>query len=288
MIQEFEINKETIEQFEHPDWQRNIRLSTINKFKKSLKEDSFFGTLITVNKINGKFRLINGNHRLRAIKESLFKINKIKVILDIYENLTESEEKDIFSKISIESSQTLDDYLYIHKEEIPIFNKLSNFPINISIYPHKSSIRLSTFIKIVKSIRNRQLECDFSAMDRGEALNIAMEITENEFICLKKFFNLFKQSVGGIINNSLYKPIVLLPIADIFGRYFMNPYNPRHRGKGHGGWTDNDWINLFKKIMTDHIILSYAEMNTSREKMRDVRERILFLSRTKSGYARLL
>ena len=286
MIQTFVINKENIDLFEHPEWQRNIRTTNINRFKKVLLQKQFLGSLITVNKINNKFRLINGNHRIKAIKEVIDKLFEVTLVLDIYENLTEAQEREIFSKISIETPQTLDDFLYIYRTDIPYFNKISeDFPIRIVVYSYENAVRLSTITKIIKSVRNKNLEFDFKAIKREDALEILKSMKEPEFKYLYKFFELFKGVVGGVINNSLYKPIVLVPLADIYGRYVSNPFN---KVDSQVGWHENDWKKLFTKIMTDHIILSIAQMNTSREKMREVRERILFLARNKCGSSLLI
>lgn len=286
MIQEFLITKENVGIFEHPEWQRIVRETKVNKFSSAMKQGNFLNSLITVNKINGKYRLINGNHRIKAIKE-VVKDKPVKVILDIHNELNEEQEKELFSKISIETPQTVEDYLYIFKDSIPRYGELNNnFPVLISIYPHQGNVRLSTLIKVINSVRNKQLESDYRGINREKMLAIAQSITDEEMFYLRKFFDLFKISVGGIKDNYLYKPIILVPLLDIFGRYEINPF--KRNQKTRSGWGDEDWIKLFRTIKTDAIILQYAEMNTSREKMKDVRERILYLSRYKGGSSALI
>lgn len=280
VIQTFEIKKENIDLFVSPEWQRQIRESKISKFKKTILENNFMSSLITCNLKDGKYRLINGNHRIKAIKEVIGKVEKVVVVLDVHKDLSQKEEKELFSKISIETPQTLDDYLYIFRTDIPKFKELTeDMPVQIRVYSDGHAIKLSTILKIFKSVRNKQLEADFRSIDRHEHLEIAKTITDQEIAYLKKFFELFKEVVGITKENYLYKPLLLIPLVDIFGRYETNLFGKKAgKQSPSNAWDEDAWKKLFRAIKSDPILLQYVDMNTSREKMREVRDRILYLS----------
>ncbi len=272
MIQEFTITPENIKTFQTPEWNRIVRKTSVNKFELSIKNKSFHGTLLTVNKLGNKFRVINGNHRLEAIKESR---EIVKVILDIYENLSIQEEKKLFSDISIESPQTLNDYLYIYKEDIPLYKAIKNLPVNVSIYSDEKSVRFKTLLDSINSTKNESKEFDVRGLNREKALRIAKELTNEDLNMLRLFFELYREGVGiKSKDNILYKPMILIPLINLFFRRQLNAFiNSKYNRQGY----KLKWNNLFRKIKVDHIILSYAEMQTNREKMRDIRERIIYL-----------
>ncbi len=275
MIQEFVIKKDNVENFINPEWQRNIRQTNVDKFRKIIKEGNLLGTLLTVNKINGKFRLINGNHRINAIRDVIDKVTNVKVVLDIYEDLTKEEEKDLFAKISIETPLTVDDLLYINKKELKLYNKLNkDLPIKISIYRHKNNVRLKTIIDCIDASKSKNKSFDIRSIGKDRVVEVGKNINELDFEGLNKFFNLFKNSVGDVQENRFYKPIILVPLLNIFLLHHFNSTL-----KTEERMSNEQWIKLFQKILIDTILMEYSYLATSREKMIDVRERILHLNK---------
>ncbi len=272
-IMEFEITKDNIDDFVSPEWQRFTRVMRIKDFEGAIKKGNFFGTLFTVNRLDNKFRIINGNHRIKAIRSKL-KDKPIKVILEIFEGLSEEEEKEIFNKISIEIPQTLDDYLYIYRNEIPFWKMVKEkFPISISSYPFENSIRLKTIIDIYASSINDTVTFDIKAIAREKALNLSKKIDYRFYNLIYGFFELYKETIGIPKRNPFFKPVILIPILNIYIKHESNALL-----RSSERYTKENWKNLFKKIIIDPVLIQYSLLNTSREVMKDVRERILHIS----------
>ena len=80
-------------QTKKPGWQRDLYRSNVNKFINHIKNGTFNQSLITVSNRNKKFVILDGQHKLEAIKETA---TSFKMDLCIYEDLTEEEEVDIY------------------------------------------------------------------------------------------------------------------------------------------------------------------------------------------------
>ncbi|MAG92007.1 hypothetical protein CMO83_05000, partial [Candidatus Woesearchaeota archaeon] len=70
---------------------RNIAKSTVNSIFDGLINNKHFDSSFVVNKDNGKFRLIDGNHRYEAIVKYLAANpeNRVEVTLHVYKELDE-------------------------------------------------------------------------------------------------------------------------------------------------------------------------------------------------------
>jgi len=96
----YEINNITINEFQTMERARILRIEKIRELKSMIINANHFDSPIIINDIQTKKRIIDGQHRLTAIKEILkenpdFVIN---VLLVVYQNLGRDEEKEIFTR----------------------------------------------------------------------------------------------------------------------------------------------------------------------------------------------
>ena len=137
------VDESNVAQFVKPNYCRNIRKSIVEKIMASFAEMRHFDDPIVVNKIDSTYRIIDGNHRFTAVKDYIEKNpgTSVEVPLSIYENLTELEKKDIFDMLSDVAKQTLNDFIKIHFDEVPIFKRVERqFPISVNIYSSQEAI----------------------------------------------------------------------------------------------------------------------------------------------------
>lgn len=176
----FDINSETIKEFELMARARMVRKSKVHELKRMIASGDHFDSPIIINDTSTKKRIIDGQHRLSAIRELIeeHKEFSISVLLIAYKDLSHSEEKEIFTKWNSGSRQTSDDFLQIYTDDIPIFGWLNEKGI-ISIYHEKGKIKfknlvqpyiqakannihesvaLSTFIDEAKKLKKEDLE----------------------------------------------------------------------------------------------------------------------------------
>lgn len=287
MMEKFRITSDNVNKFVAPPWQRLKRTSGIYKFVKLIEEGNFFDmSTLTVNKVNGTYRIINGSHRIEAIKIYLKRQEGrfVDVHLDLHEGLTTMEEKEIFDKISTETPQSIDDYIFIHKDEIKLYEWVKkSFPVSVGVYQYVNGIRFRQLIIALES--SEKTDRVFVTSSRREhLLSFAKMVKEEEYRELYKFFEIYKKTIGGVKGNNMYKPNVLTPLLNI---YLINTRRDVMMNKI-TRWSDEHWADLFRKMSIDHIILSYAQNVTSREKLYDVRERILHLANRLRGRGGLI
>ena len=100
-----EIDKVSINRFFiYEEERRKIRLgkvkSIVAQFSNKDNKKQHFDAPLVVNEINNKQNIIDGNHRIEAIKEQILRDKqfKIKLWMAIYRDLTREQEREIYHK----------------------------------------------------------------------------------------------------------------------------------------------------------------------------------------------
>lgn len=133
----FEIKKviltpELINKFETMENRRQIGEAHVRQIHGAiLSKKNPLGVLI-INERADKWRLIDGNHRLEAVKR-YFGYKKdasgIECVIKIYKNLTSEEEKQIYADEARRKNESYEDRLNLYKDTI-IFWKLTQDVVN--------------------------------------------------------------------------------------------------------------------------------------------------------------
>lgn len=194
-----------------------------------LSSGDHFETPFVVNKKNGKYRLIDGNHRLVAIERFLKrnKDNKITVGLCWYDNITEEEERKKYTKWNIGSKQSVNDFVNLYYKDIPITKSLRKpmFPVNINAYPNPNGIQ---FKLLIGSYLKSQEEGGYkgSTMSAVKLIEKACELKKTDLNIIKQFVEEYVE-VFGLPDkvNPHYKSACLAATADIWFRN-RTGYNP--------------------------------------------------------------
>jgi len=180
---------------------REIRKGNVNKLRKLLVNGEHFETPFVCNKKNGKWRLIDGNHRHEAIMDFLdeFPKRRVEVGICYYEGLNEDEEKQIFTKWNLGTKQNLNDFIQQYWTDIPITKKLSkpNFPVNIRPRWSGAAMELKQLLGPY-IVRNSTGE-HASIMHRRSAMDFiekSQELGDKDARVLKQFMNEFVSIFG--------------------------------------------------------------------------------------------
>lgn len=127
------INKDSIEDLVIVN-PRKIHISQVNSIYKSLYHNKHFDSPFVVNIRDGVTRIIDGNHRVDALKR-YFKhlpLKSIDVFFATYENLTDKEEREVFTRWNISVTQSTDDFINSYKEVIPTYSRfVSEMPCSV-------------------------------------------------------------------------------------------------------------------------------------------------------------
>lgn len=131
------IGKAELADFEMLTNRRDIRQGVVNKLCKLLMQGTHFETPLMCNKVQGKYRLVDGNHRYEAIKKFLnvYTQRKVEIGILYYDNLNIDEEKKMFTTWNLGTKQSTNDFIKQYWDDIPItkyLNVKAGFPCKVA------------------------------------------------------------------------------------------------------------------------------------------------------------
>jgi len=182
---------------------RKILPSIVNTLTKNLVNDVHFDTPFTVNLRNGTYRLLDGNHRWEACKRFLIATQtaKVQITLHIYEDLTDEQERQVYTKWSKGRKQSTNDVVKQYENEVPILAKLKQkFPCKVSIYGGANAI---SFYKLVQSYFSSRMD-KYQGDGFGTAFDFvakAQGLGTGDLQLMTAFMTDFLAAFGPIKNN---------------------------------------------------------------------------------------
>lgn len=193
--EEVTISKTDMSMFVFTEYRRKSRKTMIRSIAISLRADRMFESPIIVNVREKKLRIIDGNHRMESLQKYFEKYpdKKVKLKLNVYKDLTNEEERSIYDLESTRSTQTFKDFIKIHFDEVPVFQRIkSSFPVNINVYNGKGAITYSSLMKLWISKEN------ISPVQgtRKALLNQAKSWDRNDYNDMVNFFHRYKKVFG--------------------------------------------------------------------------------------------
>lgn len=241
------IDSKNINKFEVLADRRMIRNSQVKKILKTLKKGGHFESPIVVNEKGKKWRIIDGNHRIEAMKGFFIKFpeKKIEVNFAVYRDLSEIEERDVFRIWNVGMKQTPDDFLQVHASEVPILEKMeTDFPVKISRYTVPNAIKISTLLKAYLGCKKLQQPTSYTVS--GERfIACAKEMDSKDYKWLKRFVENMRVKVGlPDKTNPWFRAGLLAPVMRIV---YDNPF-----------LEDEFWEKRFDKLASNYQIKSLA------------------------------
>lgn len=267
-IQQFTITSENIDKFEIMENRRQIGDGQVKMISGVLtKGENPLGELI-VNEINGKWRLIDGNHRLEALKRFYSKKgNKdisIECTIRLYKDLSNDEEREIYSNEAKRRNESHEDRLNLYKDTIIFWkltqDELNKFPCKVTIYPSVNGLRFRTILDSLATIKSEMKNgyCP-RYLGKEDLIEFARELSFEDFLLIKNFVKIF-QNVFGVVDkkNVMCRRQGFLPTFDIYVKNFHNK-------------KDSDVENRFKLVLGKSDLLMYLNMQ-GREAQQKIRE----------------
>ncbi len=231
-VKNFTLNPETLEQFDIMENRRQIGESHVGKIHNILlKGENPIGVLI-VNERNKKYRLIDGNHRVEALKRFYgYKKGHLQIsvecILKIYKDLSNEEEKEIYSNEAKRKNESHEDRLNMYKDNITFWkltqDKLKEFPCPVTIYPSKKSLRFRTILDALCTVKSETRKGYVPRyLKKEELVNFAIDLEYKDFLLMKRFIVIFQKVFGEVDrDNILLRRQGFLPLFDIFVKNFQ-------------------------------------------------------------------
>jgi hypothetical protein len=230
----FEVNSETISEFQLMERSRLVRTEHVRRLKSMIVNGNHFDSPIIINDKNGKKRIIDGQHRLTAIKDILNSCPEFKIYLLLvqYENLSASEEKEMFVKWNSGTRQSSEDFLQIYTDEMPVYDYLRGKGL-ISIYNEPGKIK---FRNLVQPYIMAQAKNIMQYLDPKTFIKEAKKLTKDDFEKIENFANEFKENIG--LDDKIF--MKASPFYAVMFVYFTN------RGKDF--WYSFKRVKNFKRI----------------------------------------
>jgi len=250
IIKEIELTQANLNKFELMNNSRKLRPSRVNELTKNIIQGIGLKSALHINLKNEKYRIIDGNHRFAACKNVLVDNSnaKIKIKLQIYKNMTENQEAELYDILQRNTAQTLNDFIQIHKEEMVILNMIDeSFPLKVNIYSRKNAM---LFTHLLKSYASRE-STTVTIKNKLDLFEIGKSLNSFDYLELKKFFNNYLKYFGKPENLSPYYKMVCIWV--IMSIYYRNRNVIPH---------EDLWNRIVKKIYGSPLILDLAKTNS--------------------------
>lgn len=239
------------------DYRRKIRDYAVEKMSGYLDRDKSFKNPIHLNKIDGKYRIIDGNHRMESIRRFIerwtsgdatkFKRQSVTTPVVIHENLSIAEERELFDTLAQTTAQTVADLIKIHSDEIKIIQMIENkFPFRVSIYSNQTTLSFSNLFTIWESRENT--EC--RGLKRSQIIDYAKTLDHKDHAEMRSFFEKYVDLFGQPGSSSPYfKMYVIWIIMSIY-----------YRNRGVVS-EEKMWEHIKDKLFNNIVLLECAKIN---------------------------
>ena len=226
---------------------RMLRKNQVKRILLGLKRGIHFESPVVVNEVGKKWRIIDGNHRVEALRMyfGLYPGKNVEVNFAVYKDLTEAEEKEVFRIWNMGTKQTPDDYLQVHANEIPILEKIrTSFPVKTTLYIKEGCVKVSNLLRsYLGCLKLKQPTLYTTSGPRFIEMTKTLE--SKDYRWLVRFVENMKGKVGTPDKtNPWYKPALLVPLMRIV---FDNPMIE-----------DEFWAKRFDKLVNSYQIKSLA------------------------------
>ena len=212
------VNKEWIkENLINRGWQRFLYPARVNKFASYIRDDKFHSSLITVAvDKEGKYILIDGQHKLEAIKKEGV---EMEMDFRIYEGLDEDE---MYEKYQIENdvkvfrlADDLKGFIELKKHDWLNAFLDSPFPIEVTIRGGINSIKIGDILNVLyNGIRTSIVRTN---LNRTKLPLFLEDLDSEKFGLMKAFCILYKKCFGNPHrDNWMYKNAVMFTFLRIW------------------------------------------------------------------------
>ena len=218
-LQKFPIDKTNIDDFKPLPWRRKIYASQIKSILNQLKKGKHFDSpLVLILRTDGCSDIIDGNHRIEAIKKWIKEDNTRKISIDahVYEDLIEDEKKELFNQWNKGKTQSGHDYVKVHSEDIHIFVMLEEpkFPTKIRIYSLQNREKGIPFRTLITTYLSAKANPNAISVYSGNGEKLVKDSKEIEaktaYFELYRFVEIFQEAFGNMGKENKYQHHSLL------------------------------------------------------------------------------
>lgn len=210
------IDKSSINKFVRPEWHRDFRNNHVNTIRNGLLEGKHFIGCITVNEIKGKYRILDANHRIEAIREIL-KVNpkfKIETRVQRYSDLNKEQELDVYTILNKHKPENILDVIKAYCIDSFFVKETKNsFPIRV-MFRNKSQTDVNalpiTTVCFPYVHRKNVAFLGSSVKSLAQSIN---NFTEMDIDKIRAFFKFYRKVFGDITKDNLYCDATMIGVV---------------------------------------------------------------------------
>jgi len=127
---------------------RQVRAKQVKSVLSALRLNKHFDSPFVVNvRANREVRILDGTHRVEALKKYFDQRpeDKVKVMMIVYRDLTDDEEREIYTKWNLSVKQSIDDFINSYKDTIPVFERLTT-ELPVTVYGSRTKLKFRTLV----------------------------------------------------------------------------------------------------------------------------------------------
>lgn len=248
----YNVSKRNIDKFELVKYHRHLRESQIGALHSVLLKGNHFESQIVVNERDSKLRIIDGGHRVMAMRKFLKSKPdmKVEVNMALYKDLDDDEEKKVFATWNKGIKQSPDDYIHLRKGDLKMLRMIElDFPCKVSIYNQKgNALKFSNLIKCYLGVKTYEVIGTFQS--GGEKLvEEIMKLKQTDYDFLYDFMKGFVKVFGHPNKNNMFSNTN--PLCALMRVYYDNYYEKSQK---------EFWDRVSKYIYPSSIIRQYGIM----------------------------
>ena len=268
-IETMVVTKSNMDKFEVMEHRRQIGEYHVRNILAALGTGKNSMGVIIVNKKQNRIRLIDGNHRIEALRRFLNRRSqektKVEMTLKVYRDLDEEEERKVYTLEATRKNESHEDRLNMYKDTIMFWKLVSNplkgFPCEVTIYGSKKSIKLRTLLNALYSTESSPEKGGYNPiyLKKNNMVEFAQEMNFEDFRLMKEFMAFFKDTFGRVEPSNIHvKTQFFMPLFDI---YIRNRQQKDSR----------TFQERFRKIMGRAELLAFLN-STGKESQERIRE----------------
>lgn len=226
-MQKADIDSSTISKFSiDAKGRRFIRDGKVKELVKMLQNGDHFSAPFVVNEVNGKWKLIDGNHRYEGITMCLDQ-NKsfaISTWLAVYRDLSPDEEREVYTLWNKGTTQSATDFLKAHWETIPLRKEMLK-ELPATIYGDKQNLPIKSLVGCqIQAKEHNKFEGGYSA---GKEQTVAdfQQVTLDDIKLVKDFCDFMEKVFGKYDKKTNSQFYQTTPISVFYRIWFDNKTN---------------------------------------------------------------
>lgn len=262
------VSRENIDEFEIMETRRQIGEHHVRGILAALGTGSNSMGIIIVNKKRNRIRLIDGNHRIEALRRFLNRKTqektKVEITLKVYRDITNEEERMIYTTEATRKNESYEDRLNMYKDTIIFWGLVSDplkgFPCEVSIYGSRKAIKFRNILNALYVSKSSPRRGYYAAyLRKDNIIEFAQGVKFNDYTLMKEFMDFFQRTFGKVETSNMYiRTNFFMPLFDI---YFRNMSQRNSRS----------FPERFRRIMGRSELLIFLNSG-SRESQKRIRE----------------